>query len=416
MHKKSSKKAWLVFVGCCVMSLVGFGLVVNTPGLYFTSITGELGITQAQIAMTLTISAIMQALTLIFAGKIMEKVDSRVLLSGCTIVFGGGFIAVSLFHSIVPFYVVYALIGVAQAIALSLAIPVLLSNWFEEKLGMVMGVALGLSGIGGAIFNQIVSRMIMAFGWRTSYMVAGIILFVCILPFSALVFKYGPDREKGEYPYGYSEQKKQEDEKSAEGISAKEAYKTPSFLLYVVAIILLQMVAGMVQQVSTHVQNMGFDLATGASVVSGIMLGAAVGKATIGALLDKINGKVVAIVFAVLGMFGWGGLLLAGVSFLLIMCGFILGLGQGLLLVGIPWYVRNTFGNKNYSQIFSIISMFGAFASAAASSINGLIFDLTGKYTVSLTMNVIFYACAAFCVVTAFSLRKKLQDKGGKQK
>lgn len=37
---KSSSRPWLVFIGCCVLSLVGFGLIVNTPGLYFT-VLGE---------------------------------------------------------------------------------------------------------------------------------------------------------------------------------------------------------------------------------------------------------------------------------------------------------------------------------------------------------------------------------------
>lgn len=27
---KSSSRPWLVFIGCCVLSLVGFGLIVNT--------------------------------------------------------------------------------------------------------------------------------------------------------------------------------------------------------------------------------------------------------------------------------------------------------------------------------------------------------------------------------------------------
>ena len=44
--------------------------------------------------------------------------------------------------------------------ALTLSIPLLLGNWFQKYLGTVMGIALGLSAIGGTIFNPIISSVI----------------------------------------------------------------------------------------------------------------------------------------------------------------------------------------------------------------------------------------------------------------
>lgn len=48
---KSSSRPWLVFIGCCVLSLVGFGLIVNTPGLYFTVLGETLNVSRTQIAL-----------------------------------------------------------------------------------------------------------------------------------------------------------------------------------------------------------------------------------------------------------------------------------------------------------------------------------------------------------------------------
>lgn len=38
------------------------------------------------------------------------------------------------------FYIAWIIIGICQPIAITLSIPVLLGNWFNEKLGTVMGI------------------------------------------------------------------------------------------------------------------------------------------------------------------------------------------------------------------------------------------------------------------------------------
>lgn len=201
---KSSSRPWLVFIGCCVLSLVGFGLIVNTPGLYFTVLGETLNVSRTQIALASSIMAIAGAVTMLFAGKVMKMLDSRILISVCIAGVAALFLAQSFFNAVWQFYISFALMGILYVIPISLAPSVLLANWFESKLGMVMGIALGLSGIGGTIFNPVVSWFITNLGWQTSYRLTALILVICILPFSLLVFKFRPDEAKGEQAYGLS--------------------------------------------------------------------------------------------------------------------------------------------------------------------------------------------------------------------
>lgn len=46
-QKQAAWRPWLVFFGCCVLSFVGFGLIVNTPGLYFATLGKELSVSRA---------------------------------------------------------------------------------------------------------------------------------------------------------------------------------------------------------------------------------------------------------------------------------------------------------------------------------------------------------------------------------
>ncbi|MSE04546.1 MFS transporter, partial [Lactobacillus salivarius] len=192
------------------------------------------------------------------------------------------------------------------------------------------------------------------------------------------------------------------------GITLKEATKTPMFYLIAFSMIALQFIAGFVQHISGHIVNSGLSLTTGASVVSGVMMGAAVGKILIGYLLDKFNNSFVVGLYTVFGILGWSGLIVLKSPMMLVSSGFILGLGQGLLLVALPYFIRREFGSKDYSNILSIISMLGSVSSAAAVSLDGVMFDIQHSYTMPLTLNVILYILAGIAVVMSIRYTHKL--------
>ena len=404
----SSMRPWLVFIGCCILSLVGFGLIVNTPGLYYPILTKELGISRAEIALTSSIMNLVGAVTMAFAGRFMKKIDSRVLISACVLVCALVFLAGSFFTSLWQFYIGFAVLGIAYVIPLTLAPSVLLANWFEDKLGMVMGIAGGLSGVGGMIFNPLVSSWITGLGWRPSYRLTGLVLSICILPFSIFVFKFRPDQAKGEQAYGHvaaAVDKKETGSDELPGIAAKKAYRTPTFILLVVVIVLLQLVAGLVQHVSGYEVSRGLSLSQGALVVSGIMLGAAVGKATIGILLDRVRTEMVLAGYALLGLCGWGLMIFATSPTPATLAGCLAGLGQGVLLVALPWLIRRSFGQRDYAEILGVVSMFGNLSAAVAVTMHGAVFDQAGTYLPSLVGNVILYVLATVAAIVAFRMR-----------
>lgn len=401
-------KPWLVFAGCCVLSFVGFGFIVNTMGLYYTPLCDELGISRTQIALAGSIMSIAALPTMLLAGNIMKKIDTRILITACVVVCALLFFVQSFFSQLWMFYVSFALMGVAYVIPIALAPSVLLANWFEDKLGLAMGIALGISGIGGMVFNPVVSSWITNFGWRTSYRITAVILAVCILPFAVFAFKFRPDASKGESAYGHVAKSDDAENGTAgelTGLSFKQAVKTKSFTLLILVSVLLQIVAALVQHVSGMEVSRGLTLEQGSLVVSGIMLGAAVGKATIGILLDRMKTELVIVLYTLAGLCGWGLMAVASNSTLAAVAGFLAGLGQGIVLVALPWMVRQFFGLKDYSMILSVVSVGGSIASAVANTAHGSVFDMTGSYTPSLIGNIVFYIVAAVCAITALKLR-----------
>ena len=393
MNKKQNSShffAWWVFIASCLISLVGFGLIVNTIGLFFEPISKSFHVGRASVALMTTLQNAAAAITLLFAGKIMTKLNLRWLLTFCFTAIGISILSLSVAQSLTHFYIAWIIIGICQPIAITLSIPVLLGNWFNEKLGTVMGIALGVSAFGGTIFNPIIGDIITNFGWRGGFLL----------------------REKPNKKHHAYGKVKNIPEKVLEttGISLKAALKTPVFYALAFAMLALQFVSGSVQHISGHITSQGLPLTIGASVVSGVMLGAAAGKISIGFMLDRFNTRLTLLIYSLFGLLGWSGEIFFKTSLPLIASAFILGLGQGVCLVALPYLIREEFGAKDYSTILSVINMAGAFAMSASVYLNGLLFDTTGSYNFGWAINSAAFALSFIALF--LTLKKQTTSQG----
>lgn len=379
--------------------MIGFGLIVNTIGLFFGPISQEFHVGRASVALMTTLQNAAAAISLIFAGKIMEKVNLRWLLTGCFSVIALSMLTLSIAHSLMHFYIAWIIIGICQPIAITLSIPVLLSKWFNQKLGTVMGISLGLSAFGGTIFNPIIASVITKFGWRGGFIAEALLLGLILVPL-AISIRPKPDEK---HP-AYGKVEKTKADSTLSGITLQEALKQPIFYALAFAMLALQFVSGSVQHISGHITNLGISPVLAASVVSGVMIGAAVGKISIGYFLDKLSPLWVLLAYSLFGVLGWSGQIFLTNPPLLTASAFILGLGQGVCLVALPYLIQKQFGEKDYSNILSVINMLGAFAMSLSVYLVGLFFDQTYSYNLGWTINVIAYALSFIAIF--ITLRK----------
>lgn len=380
--------------------MIGFGLIVNTIGLFFGPISQEFHVGRASVALMTTLQNAAAAISLLFAGKVMKKVNLRWLLTACFSIIAISMLTLAEAHSLTHFYIAWIIIGICQPIAITLSIPVLLSNWFNQKLGTVMGISLGLSAFGGTIFNPIIADIITKFGWRGGFIAEGLLIGLILMPLAASI---RPNSDEKHPAYGTTT--KSESNSLLNGITLKEALHQPVFYALAFAMLALQFVSGSVQHISGHITNLGISPVLAASVVSGVMIGAAVGKISIGYFLDKLSTILVLLVYSLFGILGWSGQIFLTNSTLLTISAFILGLGQGVCLVALPYLIQKQFGEKDYSNILSVINMLGAFAMSLSVYLVGLFFDQTHSYNLGWTINVIAYILSFIAIF--ITLRKK---------
>src|SRR5262249_8486925 len=84
--------------------------------------------------------------------------------------------------------------------AFFLSTTTLITRWFEQRRGLVMGIMMSGNGVGPFIFSPIITWMIFTWGWQTAYMVLSVLMTVC-LSLGSLLIRNHP-HELGLVPYG----------------------------------------------------------------------------------------------------------------------------------------------------------------------------------------------------------------------
>lgn len=397
--------AWWVFLACCVLSVVGFGLTINTASLYWSAIAADLDVPISQLSLMSMIGSLAGAAVLSVTGTLFKKIDARVLLTtffaitAVTYVIGAGA------HSMTTLYAVGLVQGVTKTVAVSMAIAILLADWFDKQLGLVMGITGALTAVGGSIFSPMVGSWIANDGWRHAYVLTAIVMSATILPFTILVTRM---RRPGvDTPYGY-DPTAQAGASADSGVPARQAFRSLPFIGFVVIVLVLQGVASLVQHVPTYLTLGGMSTVAAGAVFSALLLGAAFGKLVVGVLLDHLPAWLALALVALVGGAGWAGLLLLSSGGALSAAAFASGAGQGFALVGLPLLVRRVFGGLDYARIWSIVSLFGALGNAGMVYVHGLLHDATGGYGLSLTINVVSYALAYVLVLGVLAAGRRL--------
>ena len=397
--------AYAIIASCIVITCLPCALVLSCAGIFFTPVSEYFGVPKASFTLYFSILNIMMMLTLPLAGDHLSRLDARKVLSGATILAGVGLIGMSFGNSMWWFYVCGAILGIGMAPLIYMAVPTLINNWCVKRVGFFVGLCMAFTGIGGVIFNPIGTALIQSGpeGWRTAYLVFGIIVLVGTLPFTLFVVRSRPE-DKGLLPYGADEAAAETEDAPAakvEGVPASIAMKTPAFVALAIFCGVITLNQTIYQFLASYATSFDIEAIAAASgfVASAAMAGQAIGKVLLGIINDKSVklGIVFGIACGVVGVLVmW---FLPSVLALLLLGAFLFGIVYAMTTVQTPLLVRSVFGSADYTNIYSRISMVGAIMSAVAAVFWSFVIDSPGGYPLMFVGGLI---CMAICLLTSF--------------
>ncbi|MFJ7935839.1 MFS transporter [Sporosarcina sp. NPDC096371] len=408
--------AWLVLLGLCITVGLGKSGLNSSAGLFLSPVSKDLGVGLGNLTLYLSIASIVTMVFLPIGGKLMAKYDTRVLLSIAIILQAGAFALFGLMNSVWGWYLLSIPLAVGGVLITVLAGPVLINQWFKKRSGMALGIITAAGGLIGAFTTPLIGQLIGSQGWRSAYIIVGVAAIVIIVPTIVLLLRKSPS-EKGLLPYGAEDNEASDKDKkkdtSNSGISFADAKKSLSFVLLTLFFFFITSIASFSIHIPTYLMNEGFSIEFTGNVMAALMVGVLIGSILFGYLIDKIGAKNTAVIAMSIGL----------VSILLLLF-FVQSTVAIVVAVGLFGFVSASigtiapaitsalFGNRDYSQIYSTVSLGLAVAGIIALPLYGYIFDFTGSYT------LVFYTLIAMLIINivgvfvAFTNKEKMVKAG----
>ncbi len=152
---------------CLIMSAMIAGTV--SFGFFMDPVTTDLGFERSTFSLYFSLITIVGTITLPVYGKLIARFGTRPFVIFGSIWTGLAFAAFSLCNTLPMFYLVGCLGGLGFFGCSYAVVPVIVSEWFVEKNGMIMGLAAACGGTVAMVLGQAVGAPL----WGLSYDLTG---------------------------------------------------------------------------------------------------------------------------------------------------------------------------------------------------------------------------------------------------
>ncbi len=328
---------------------------------------------------------------------------------------GIGYLLMSQIDNVWQFYIVY---GIVVGIGLSAAtVPTLttVARWFVKRRALVTGIVQSGVGIGGMALAPLAGWLILTHGWRSAYIVLGIISLVIFI-LSGLFLKRDPG-QIGQLPYGANEtagkrERNQSLDRQADGLSAREASHTEQFWILGVMFFAFGFSRSTtLAHIAAHANDLGFSLAVGANILAIISGTSMVGRIGMGRLADLIGNKYTFMIGYFLTAASLLWVLAADDLWMLYLFAGAFGFSWGnLAVIRVP-LLAEIFGLGSLGSILGILEFGASTGAIIGPFLAGWLFDISGKYTVTFLVTA---AVAVIGLIMTIFLRP-IVGEGGKK-
>ncbi len=385
-----TKKQILALVVCCLMIASSVGLLTNTSGVFFTPISSELGVGKGAVSMTLTISNIAYAFGGLLTVKLIRERNFKrmVLIFSSVYAICTGLLSVC--NSVFLLYLLNAIRGLSTGIVGIVLVTILINNHFDNGVGLATSIALGFSGLAGAILSPLLSSIIAIVGWRITYVIEAVLAFLCYLPCIVL-------------PIALNNKIKDCNDTNVQQAVSTKTVACTTFL--VVAIYSFMIASG--TALPQHFPSMTVNASTGALMVSVSMVMNTTGKLVLGVASDKLGIEKSLLVYGILTLSGLGVLAFFSSSaiWMLIAAGLV-GMVYAMSAVG-PVLLSQKLFQESYNLYYPKISLLGTVSNALFTTFVGFLYDLSGSYHSSILLVMVLTVIALFMVVYSLKMKNK---------
>jgi MFS transporter, OFA family, oxalate/formate antiporter len=170
---------WLILIAAMVAMMAVANLQYGWT-LFTTELTKSLHASLDAVQWAFTFFVIAQTVLFPINAYLVDRVGPRMVVGFASILVGAGWIGAGLAQSLPMLHLAYAISGIGSGAVYSGCVG-LAMKWFPDRRGLCVGLVAGSYGFGTALTVIPIDRMIRNSGYRSAFIVWGIIQGVIVL-------------------------------------------------------------------------------------------------------------------------------------------------------------------------------------------------------------------------------------------
>ena len=383
--RKFTPHQWGVIAACFILLGLFFGFNFMF-GIFMKPLIAEFGWTVSATSAAYTIYMAMVAVCGVLMGGLADRYGCRPVILAGSLLAGG---SVALAGSVQNLWQFYLLTGVLAGLgrsALQAPVSAYLQRAFTANRGLATGLAGSGSGMGLILISPLAGWAIASHGWRTAYLLLGLLFAALAVPVAMLLRPTDEQREEAPRPgkplaaYEPSDALLPEASLGMSEIVKRRPFwailgsHTTDCLCH--SVLILHIVPMAIEAGMNQVQA--------ASLVGMMGIGQFLGRVLIGVLSDRIGGKRALLTALLLQTLPvpllWVSPTLPAFFVVAAMVGLGLG-GHGTMY---PLVTREFYGPKRVGLLFGTFTSGASVGMALGGLMGGLLYDLSGDYNLAI--------------------------------
>lgn len=371
---------WIIVLAGFIVTGSTWGMQYSF-GIFFKPMLAEFGWSRAATSGAFSTCMAVIAFSSLLMGWLCDRYGPRITIALSGTLISLGTFLTSQVSSLWQLYLFYGIIIGTGMGASFVPLMATISRWFEEKRGLASGIVAAGIGGGTLLIAPLARYSIDLVGWRMSYHIFGISLFVTIV--GASMFLRAKPQDVGLLPFGTNGKSLRvvPTTDAQDDFTLKEAFKTGTFWMIFFAQMFwtFGLFIPMIHVVA-YATDLGISPMAAAAIISIIGASSLIGKIVSGGISDKIGQKNTLLVSLAIQAFTMFWLMGSSNLYMFYPFAFLFGFSYGGVVPQFPVMTGKFFGLKYLGVIFGLINSGALLGNATGPAIAGYIFDVSQSY------------------------------------
>jgi len=369
---------YVVVASAFALQAIGWG-IHNSFGVFFNPLLNDFDWSRAALSGASSLSFLFHGVAAILLGGLSDRFGPRLIMTCCSFILGVGYVMMSQVTSLWQLYLFYSFIIGVGISGTDVVLLSTIARWFVKRRGMMSGIIKVGTGLGMVIMPPFINKLIISYGWRTSFTILSVGLFISSVSLAQLLVR-DPAKKKL-YPDNGDKGTSLVSRADENGLSFPQTIRTRKFwTICGVFMFILMCTYTILVHIVPHAIDLGLSSTDAANILATIGAVSIAGRLVMGSAGDRIGNKAALMICFFLLTIALCWLQVAKTLWPLYLFAVIQGFAHGGFFALISPTVAGLFGTVSHGVIFGFVIFGGTLGGGIGPVMAGYMFDITNSY------------------------------------